>query len=203
MGGAGVLLSIVPTTLLRRSSVWLLALLLAVPAATPGRAGEADDLYRFATGNYANKRWKHAIEEFREFLDKYPDDARADKAAFYLGDTLFQSENYVEAATYFHQYLTRKPNGPLARSALFRAGVAEYLAKKFAPAEADLEPFLTAYPDDKSNAYTLPYLGKIAMQRGDSAAAEKYFRVGLQGFPRGDMEDDCRFEQSPFTDPVD
>ncbi|NQU24695.1 MAG: hypothetical protein HQ567_25720, partial [Candidatus Nealsonbacteria bacterium] len=54
-----------------RAAVVLVLLFGAVAA----RADEADDQYAIAAGHYGQGRWKMAVEEFRKFLDGFPNHA--------------------------------------------------------------------------------------------------------------------------------
>ncbi len=185
----------------------LLALFLAagVLFAAPARAlppagrsndppnGQADDQFAVAAGHYAEQRWKLAVEEFQVFLQEYPNHAKANQATFFLAEAQLQVGDFPEAEVRFREYLKQEPGGKLARPALFRAGETAYLTGKADLAGADLEQFRSTYPQDKLNAYVLPYLGDIALGKGDAAAAARYFRTGLNRFPQGWLQDDCRF----------
>lgn len=164
-----------------------------VLVASPLRADEADDQYAVAAGHYALGRWKLAAEEFQSFLTAFPKDSRISQSLFFLGEALTQLGRYEEAYRQFQEYLRREPAGQYARSARFRAGETSYLAGKFAEAGPSLRQFLEKHPDDESNAYAIPYLGEIAIEEKDLAAAERYFRQGLSRFPQGPLQDDCRF----------
>jgi TolA-binding protein len=163
-------------------------------AFTPAlRADEAEDDYTVAAVQYQRKQWNFAAEGFQAFLKKYPDHARANQARFFLAETLTQLGRGDEAAARFKEYLDRDGNGQYARPALFRSGESAYLAGKNEQAKPLLEQFLAKYPDDKLNAYVLPYLGNLALGAKDVAGAEKYFRQGLKQYPQGHLQDDCRF----------
>ena len=112
----------------------LAALLLAVAA----RADEADDRYAIAAGHYGQERWKMAVEEFRTFLDAFPNHAKADSSVFLLAESLLQSNNREEAQQSYRAYLDRQPSGPYARAALFRAGEMAYLSKSARTRVADV-----------------------------------------------------------------
>lgn len=175
----------------RRGPLLVLAVL-AVLADVSVRADDADDRFAVAAGHYARHRWKLAAEEFQAFLEKHPNHANADQSVFFLGEALLQSGNSERAGTHFRRYLDRVPSGKFARPALFRAAETAYLAGKTDLALAELKQFQSKYPDDKLGTYVLPYLGDIALGRGDAAAAG-YFRAALSKFPRGRLVNDCRF----------
>ena len=173
-------------------TVALVAWAMLAPA-EGARAGEADDQFAIAAGHYQRQDWKLAAEEFRTFLAAYPNERRASECVFFLGETLRQLGKFDEARRQFQTYAGREPRGRHAAAALFGAAEAAYLAGNFAAAKPDLANFRQKYPDDPLNAFTLPYLGDIALSVGDVAAAAGYFRDGLEQFPDGRLQDDCRF----------
>ena len=157
------------------------------------RADEAEDDYTVAAVQYQRKQWKFAAEGFEAFLKRYPAHARANQSRFFLAETLVQLGRVDEAAARFKEYLDRDGSGQYARPALFRSGESAYLLSKNEQAKPLLEQFLAKYPDDKLNAYVLPYLGNLAISAKDLAGAERYFRQGLKQYPQGHLQDDCRF----------
>lgn len=171
--------------------VCVLAMHTFSPACAP--ADEADDQFAVAAGLYQRQSWKLAVDEFRQFLAEHPDHEKADQSAFFLGEALLQLGELEEAEQQFETYLDRQSEGRFALPALFRAGETAYLRNRFDEAEADLTKFRQQYPDDKLNAYVLPYLGDIALEDGRYDAAIDLFRKGLADFPEGRLQDDCRF----------
>jgi len=172
----------------------LLTFVLAVLSGTSQvRADQSDDQFTVAANHYAAKRWKLAVEEFRTFLDLYPDHPKATGGIFLLAESALQLGDNKQAHTYFRRYLERQPKGKFARVARFRAGESAYLAGEFDAAKTDLMAFRTKYPEDKLNAYALTYLGDISVGRNDSVSAAAYFRESLAKFPNEALADDCRF----------
>ena len=171
-----------------------LVVTLAVGAAiaTAARADQADDQFAVAAGHYDRQQWKLAVEQFQTFLQKYPDDRRANQCVFFLGEALLQVGKFDDAREHFRQYASREPDGKHARVSLFRAGEAAYLTGKFDVAKPDLDAFWAKYPSDRLGAYVLPYLGDIALAGDNAAAAAGHFREGLARFPDGPMQDNCR-----------
>ena len=178
--------------LVRRMLAVTLVAGVTLPQPLPACADEADDQFAVAAGHYDRQRWKLAVEEFQTFLQKYPNDPRANRCVFYLGEALLQLGKLDDARRNFHAYVERDPEGKYARAALFRSGESAYLAGKLDAAKPDLEGFLAKYPDDRLNAYVLPYLGEMALAKNETAAAAGYFRDGLKRFPEGQLQDDCR-----------
>ncbi len=79
-----------------------------------------------------------------------------------------------------------------ARAALFRAGETAYLAGQYERAGGDFARFRRDYPEDRLNAYVLPYLGQIALDEGKAAEAEGLLREALRRFPQGKLRDSAR-----------
>jgi len=171
----------------------VVAALLALLAGSLARADEAEDQYAVAAGHYARQNWKLAVVEFEAFLQKYPQQSKADQATFFLAEALLQLGRTEEANARFGQYLQREPNGPLARQAMFRSAEAAYLSGRLEQAKPQFEQFLAKHPGDPLNAYTLNYLGQVALSGQDYHGAEKYFRQMLREFPRGRDQDESRY----------
>ncbi len=176
---------------LRRSMLLGIAWLVLAGAALV-RADDADDQFAVAAAQYNRRQWKLAVEEFRVFLQKYPNDPRAHQSVFFLGEALLQSRNFDEARRQFQQYAALEPAGRFAGPALFRAGEAAFLDGKLEAAHVDLERFQAKFPNDKLNAYAVSYLGEMALSRRAPAQAISLFRQGLQRFPESRLQDDYK-----------
>jgi TolA-binding protein len=156
------------------------------------RADEADDRYTVAAAHYDQGRWKLAVEEFQGLLTAYPQHAKAAQGTFFLAEALLQLKRFDEAAQHYQRYLQREPQGRYARDALFRQGEALYFSGKASRAKTTLTQFTAKYPRDPLCAYGLPYLGDLALGEGDWAGAARAYRQGLEQFPDGKLQDDCR-----------
>jgi cellulose synthase operon protein C len=164
---------------LRKNSVLVLLAWAMILSAGALRADPPDDQFAVAAGHYDRGRWKLAAEEFRVFLQKYPNDRRAGESVFFLGEALLQSGSFDEARRQFILYTGRQPEGKRIKAALFRLGEAAYLARDFDKAVPDLQRFLTKYPDDRLDAFILFYLGDIQLSRGRPADAVRQFDAAL------------------------
>lgn len=169
-----------------------LTLTAALWTATAVRADDADDRYAVGAAHYDQGRWKLAVEEFQGLLASYPQHAKAAQSTFFLAEALLQLKRFDPAAEQYRRYLEREPQGRFARESLFRQGESLYLAGKTAPARKTLDQFVAKYPRDPLGAYGLPYLGDLALGVGDWAAAARHYRQGLEQFPDGKLQDDCR-----------
>jgi tol-pal system protein YbgF len=86
------------------------------PSATPR------DEFDLAYGYVLRKDYDLAEQGFRGFLKKYPGDARAADANYWLGETLFQRRKYPDAAQLFLLVSRDHPTAAKAPDALLRLG---------------------------------------------------------------------------------
>jgi tol-pal system protein YbgF len=86
------------------------------PAATPR------DEFDLAYGYVLHKDYDLAEQSFRGFLKKYPGDARAADANYWLGETFFQRHKYRDAAELFLLVSRDHPTAAKAPDALLRLG---------------------------------------------------------------------------------
>jgi TolA-binding protein len=170
----------------------VLAAALVKALAAVACADTSDDQFAVAAGHYAARRWQLAAEEFQRFLSEFPDHAKRAKATFFLGEAFVQLGKFEDARGQFTATLDAEPDGRYARQALFRAGECAFWSKKADEARAALAKFSAQYADDPLNAYALSYLGQMALQAGDSAAAKAHYVVAVERFADSPTEGDCR-----------
>ncbi len=84
----------------------------AVLACAERHADAADqhqDRYQVAAGHYQQGRWQLAADEFRAFLAENPSGQSAERAHFYLGESLVQLRQFDQATAQFREYLRATP----------------------------------------------------------------------------------------------
>jgi tol-pal system protein YbgF len=80
------------------------------------------DEYDLAYGYMLRKDYALAEGSFRSFLSKYPDDRLVGDATFWLGESLFQRQQYRDAAEFFLTVSTKYDSTAKAPDALLRLG---------------------------------------------------------------------------------
>ncbi len=170
-----------------------LAALLCLLLAGRAVADEVRDQFAVAAAHYAAGRWELAADEFAHFLQSYPDHDRRDQVAFYLAESLVQLHRYDDARQRYQQLLADDPDGRYARQSLFRSGECAYLARNLDAARTDLAEFYHRWPDDELAAFVLPYLGELALEKGEPALAEELLAQALRKFPGSALAADSRF----------
>ncbi|RFC67817.1 tol-pal system protein YbgF [Mesorhizobium denitrificans] len=93
-----------------------------VVAALPP-SNNPDDLYRSSYESILAGQYKTAEAGFRQHVERFPDDARAPDAQFWLGESLLGQQKYREAAEVFLAANKKFPKAKKAPDMLFKLGV--------------------------------------------------------------------------------
>ena len=163
-----------------------------VAGAHTAQAKPADDQYAVAAGHYAQGRWELAVEEFDRFLKDHGTHDRQAQTHFYLAEALVQLQRYDEARPHYRALVEHDPKHRYAAQARFRSAEACYLARHADDARRELTVFIELCPDDKLAGNALWYLGALALDSQDAAAAERWYRRGLERFGEGRIGDELR-----------
>ena len=134
--------------------------LLILGLARPTLAGLAEDQYAIAAHHYTNSRWEFAVEEFTEFLQKYPDHERAETVLFFLAESLVQLGKSEPAHDRFVEYLRGVRTASMRCRAGFGSARRSTWRTSMKRRAAQLEDFRTAHGDDPLCAYVYPVSGR-------------------------------------------
>lgn len=131
-----------------------LGLVLAV-GGTGAWAQAADVVWQAATAAYDAGNYQNALTSFQDFAEQFPDDERADVAAYRAAQSLGQLERYPEAANAFAQLAETYPNSRYADGARFNRGHYFFLAEQWQNAAAAYFDYtkLGTKPDLKAKAW--------------------------------------------------
>jgi len=115
--------------------------------AAPVSAADEKAAYDRAFQALKELRYADAAEDFRAFLDRYPDSEFADNAQYWLGESYYVTRNYDIALTAFQDLLDRFPESPKAPDALLKVGYTYYELEQWDSARAALTQVQERYPD--------------------------------------------------------
>jgi tol-pal system protein YbgF len=93
-------------------------------SATQATADDAEAQYAAGQDAITKGDYRFAEEQFRQFLDLYPDNAHAPDAANYLGQALIQRQAYDEAAEALIDAYQKYRDAPQAPEMLLKLGIA-------------------------------------------------------------------------------
>jgi tol-pal system protein YbgF len=104
------------------------------------------DVYDLAYGYVLHKDYALAADTFRTFLHQYPSDRQAQEAQYWLGESLFQQQQYRDAAESFLAVSTKYETTTRASEALLRLGQSLAALGEKEAACASLGEVLRKYP---------------------------------------------------------
>ncbi len=111
----------------------------------------ARDEYDLAYGYVLHRDYSLAADAFRVFLRQYPSDRLAPEALYWLGESLFQQQQYRDAAELFLAVSTKYDTTARAPEALLRLGESLAALGEKEAACASLGEVLRKYPRAPSN----------------------------------------------------
>jgi len=115
-------------------------------SATLPPSNTAKDTYDLAYGYVLHKDYALAADTFRLFLHEFPSDRLAPEALYWLGESLFQRQQYRDAAESFLSVSTKYETSPRAPEALLRLGQSLAALGEKEAACASLGEVLRKYP---------------------------------------------------------
>ena len=129
---------------------------ISVPGATG--APSADDIvaadetavYGDAFAALKAGRYDEAVRGFQLYLTKYPKGARADNAAYWIGEAQYVQKDYDAALKSFESVLDRYPDSTKAPDAMLRIGYCQYELKAYKNARTTLRKVVASYPDTEA-----------------------------------------------------
>lgn len=109
--------------------------------------GDANAQYQAGYDAIVRGETAFAEEQFRQFLEFFPDNPQAPDATYWLGETLIQREAYHEAADVLLKGFEAYPTSSRAPDILLKLGVALHGASEFDTACRTYAEVLRRYPE--------------------------------------------------------
>jgi tol-pal system protein YbgF len=110
-------------------------------------------------------KFDDARKEFRLYVQAFPQDDKADDAAFYIGESFFRQKDYEKAIAEYQRVIDTWPKGDMADDAFLQAGLAALEEKQCVDAGAYLAELIRRYPTSnlvKTAKLKLEYVKKNA-----------------------------------------
>src|SRR5215813_4427846 len=118
---------------------------------------------KFQAGQYDDAR-----REFRLYVQAFPQDDKADDAAFYIGESFFKQKDYEKAIAEYQKVIDTWPKGDMADDAFLQAGLAALEKGWCVDASAYLGELVRRYPTSplaKTAKAKLDYVKKNAKNK--------------------------------------
>ncbi len=124
----------------------------AQQAAVPvmNTASESDAYDKAVNLILRDKQYDQAIPEFQSFLERFPNSSYAANAHYWLGQLLFNKQDWAGAAEQFQVLVSGYPNSSKRADAMFKLGVVEQKRANDARARELFTRVISEYPDSPS-----------------------------------------------------
>lgn len=109
--------------------------------------------YKAAFDLLKDGRYQQAVDEFRSFLQRYPNGVYADNSQYWLGEANYVIRNFDVALTEFRKVIDNFPKSPKAADATLKIGYIYYEKGDWKAARETLESVRQKYP--RANAVGL------------------------------------------------
>jgi tol-pal system protein YbgF len=129
---------------------------------------DKDGLWTSAQQKLQERQYEPARKELRLYVQRFPQDARADDAQFAIGDSFVKEKQYENAIREFQRVIDGYPQSELADDAFYAAGNAAADMKWCTDARAYLGALQQRYPKsplNKDAKKKLDYLKKQAKNK--------------------------------------
>ncbi|HUG89192.1 MAG TPA: tetratricopeptide repeat protein [Planctomycetaceae bacterium] len=177
----------------RRWTVGLASAALFLAAAACVRADEALDQYNFAVKLFNQKRWPAAADEYRRFVERFPEHPQAPLARFYHGLSLVENGDHREARAVLREFAKNHPQSKNLPDALYRVAWCSHQLDDLAAAESEFRDFVSRFNDSPLVEWAWTYLGDSELRRDKPQAAAASFQKSIDLFPGGRMIDESRW----------
>jgi tol-pal system protein YbgF len=115
-------------------------------AKNPPMPETADALYAEADKRMGAQQWQEARRLYEAFVNRYPQDHRAAKAQFNIGEAYAGEKRYANAIGAYTKVVDNFPKSDVVPDAMYKNGVSFYALKYCGDAKVYFQELLKRYP---------------------------------------------------------
>ncbi|MEJ7591915.1 MAG: tetratricopeptide repeat protein [Planctomycetaceae bacterium] len=156
--------------------------------------------FAVAVGFQNQKLYESAIDEWKTFLQKFPQDSRVDKATHYLGTCQLQAKQLPAAAATFESVLQKYPKFELLDQTVLNLGTAWYSQAQesrkpedYAKAEVQFARLAKDFPQSPYAGRALYYGGESQYQQNKLDEAAASYAALTNTFPKDELVPDATY----------
>ncbi|MBI5020354.1 MAG: tetratricopeptide repeat protein [Ignavibacteriales bacterium] len=139
--------------------------------------------FKLAVGLYNDGMYDLAVEQFKNFINTYPNTSNGIESRFYLGTTQLKLKRYDEARVTFQNFALTYVEHPKAPEAWLKVGDAFLALNNVREAASAYERVKVFHPKSQLVPEALLKAGQLYRQLEDRENAKKIFRIIIQEYP--------------------
>lgn len=112
--------------------------------------GESDAYDRAVNLILKEKRYDEAIPEFQAFLQNFPNSDYAPNAHYWLGQLLFNKQDWTGSSEQFQAVMAKYPDSSKRADAILKLGMVEQKRANLAKAKQLFQQVITEYPNSSA-----------------------------------------------------
>jgi len=136
----------------------------ANPPTTPA-APDPNQLFDQATSDLTQGRYPLAVQEFREFVRRFPTSEMADNAQYGIGEGFFAEARFDSAAVEYARVGTDYPQGDKRPAALYKLGLSQEKLGDSAASKRTLQDLIKKYPQSGEAQLARERLGSTTTKK--------------------------------------
>ncbi|GAB2574886.1 tol-pal system protein YbgF [Dyella jejuensis] len=136
----------------------------SAPAESAAQKAAALNAYNTAFKSLRAGDYVSSSRGFREFIQKYPDDALTPNAFYWLGESYYATTNYQVAVEAFRHLLSQYPQSDKAPDAMLKLGYSQLEMKQTDAGTATLKSVLAKYPNANAAKLAQERLRRLSQQ---------------------------------------
>ena len=136
----------------------------AAPAESAAQKAAALSAYNAAFKSLRAGDYVSSSRGFREFIQKYPNDALTPNAFYWLGESYYATTNYQVAVEAFNHLLSQYPQSEKAPDATLKLGYSQLEMKQTDAGIATLKSVVSKYPNSNAAKLAQERLRRISQQ---------------------------------------
>jgi TolA-binding protein len=179
--------------------VWQGAPLAFAQQSSAATSEAARQQYAAAVALQNRELYDTAAQEWAAFLQKFPNDPRADRAQHYLGVCQYQDKKYPEAIASFEKVIRQYPKFELLETTHYSLALAHYSQAQagqpeaYDRAAAAFAALVTKFPKGQFAAEALYYQGESKFAGNQPAEAAALYARLVKEFPKSKLVPDALY----------
>jgi tol-pal system protein YbgF len=110
----------------------------------------AEDYYKKAYEKYKLKKYNQAVEEFKDFMEKFPESGFVDVAQFWLGECYYEQGDWAKALEEYMKVIRLYPFGSEVPDAYLKLGLCYLEQNNKAKALENFQVVVDIFPHSKA-----------------------------------------------------